>query len=81
MIKDIHIPLLAKKGACSCNGIADLGTDTVKLKIIVPKGARVSNGSHYDQNELLFPRNAEFRVVEEATRPEPYVFIIPMVKK
>ncbi len=71
----------SEKGACSCNGIADLGTDTVKLKIIVPKGARVSNGSHYDQNELLFPRNAEFRVVEEATRPEPYVFYNPDGKK
>lgn len=65
----------SEKGACSCNGIADLGTDAVKLKILVPKGARVSNGSHYKQNELLFPRNAEFRVVEEATRPEPYVFL------
>lgn len=64
----------SEKGACSCNGIADLGTDAVKLKIIVPKGARVSNGSHYEQNELLFPRNAEFRVVEEVTRPEPYIY-------
>ena len=63
----------SEKGACSCNGIADLGTDAVKLTIIVPKGARVSNGSHYEQNELLFPRNAEYRVVEEATRPEPYI--------
>lgn len=63
----------SEKGACSCNGIADLGTDAVKLKILVPKGARVSNGSHYEQNELLFPRNAEYRVVEEATRPEPYI--------
>lgn len=71
----------SENGACSCNGIADLGTDAVKLKIIVPKGARVSNGSHYDQNELLFPRNAEFRVVEEATRPEPYVFYNPDGKK
>ncbi len=61
-------------GASSCNGIHDIGTEEVQLTILVPKGARVSNGSHYEQNELLFPRNAEYRVVEEATRPEPYVF-------
>lgn len=64
----------SEKGASSCNGILDLGTDEVKLTILVPEGARVSNGSHYEQNELLFPRNAEFRVIEEASRPEPIVF-------
>lgn len=64
----------SRNGASSCNGIKDLGTDEIKLTIIVPKGARVSNGCHYEQNELLFPRNAEYRVVEGAIRPEPYVY-------
>ena len=62
-------------GTSPCNGIRDAGTEDVSLTILVPKGARVSDGSWYTkQNELLFPRNAEFRVVEEAKRSEPYVF-------
>ena len=64
----------SERGTSPCNGIRDVGTEDVKLEIIVPKGARVSDGSDYKQSELLFPRNAEFRVVEEATRPEPFVF-------
>ena len=52
--------------AVSCNGIHDSGTPEIKLKIIVPKGSRVSDGSGYEQCELLFPRNAEYRIVEEA---------------
>ena len=67
----------SERGASSCNGILDHGTDEIQLEIRVPKGARVSDGSDYEQNELLFPRNAEFRVVEEVTRPKPYVFINP----
>lgn len=67
----------SENGACSCNGIADLGTDSIRFKIIVPKGARVSNGSHYEQSELLFPRNAEFRIVEEATCSHQDVFYNP----
>ena len=66
----------SEMGTSPCNGIRDVGTEDVKLEIIVPKGARVSDGSwSTKQNELLFPRNAEFRVVEEAKRPEPFVFI------
>ena len=65
----------SESGASPCNGIRDAGTEDVSLTILVPKGARVSDGSWYTkQNEMLFPRNAEFRVVEEATRPEPFVF-------
>ncbi len=65
----------SEKGTSPCNGIRDAGTEDVSLTILVPKGARVSDGSGYTkQNELLFPRNAEFRVVEEAKRPEPFVF-------
>lgn len=52
--------------AVSCNGTWDLGTPEIKLKIHVPKGARISDGSDFEQLEMLFPRNAEFKVVEEA---------------
>ena len=65
----------SKNATSPCNGIRDVGTEDVSLEIIVPKGARVSDGSWVTkQNELLFPRNAEFRVVEEAKRPNPFVF-------
>lgn len=56
----------SKNCATSCNGIRDKGTPWIRMKIAVPKGAKVSNGSHYEQNEMLFPRNAEFRILEEA---------------
>jgi hypothetical protein len=52
--------------ATSCNGIKDKGAPWIEMKISVPKGAKVSNGSGYEQCEMLFPRNAEFRIVEEA---------------
>lgn len=59
--------------AVSCNGTQDLGTPEIKLKIIVPKGAKISDGSDFEQLEMLFPRNAEFRVVEEAEIIKPGV--------
>lgn len=48
-----------------CNSISDFSTPWAKLNIIVPKGARVSDGRDYAQRELLFPRNAEFKVIEK----------------
>ena len=67
----------SEMGTSPCNGICDLGTESVSLTILVPKGARVSDGSWYTkQNEMLFPRNAEYRVVEEAKVIEPGIEFI-----
>lgn len=58
-----------KKGcAVSCNGIRDINSPEITLEIIVPKGAKVSDGRSFEQCEMLFPRNAEFRIIEEATQ-------------
>ena len=61
----------SERGISPCNGIYDSGTPELTLTINVPKGARVSDGFDFVQNELLFPRNAEYKVIEEATRPNP----------
>ena len=50
--------------AVSCNGIKDKGTPGIKMIIKAPKGARISDGTDFEQAEFLFPRNAEFRVIE-----------------
>lgn len=52
--------------ATSCNGIKDKGAPWIILKIKLPKGAKISNGSQYEQREALLPRNAKFKIVEEA---------------
>lgn len=57
--------------AVSCNGTWDLGTPELKLTIKVPKGAKISDGSDFEQLEMLFPRNAEFKIVEEAKVIKP----------
>lgn len=55
-----------KNGASSCNGIRDKNAPWIKLKIILPKGSKVSDGSQYEQSEVLLPRNARFKIIEEA---------------
>ena len=40
------------------------------LEIRVPKGARVSRAIASEQSELLFPRNSQFKVIEEALPTE-----------
>lgn len=53
-----------KGAATSCNGISDIGTPEIQMTIKAPKGARISDGTDFEQREFLFPRNAEFRVIE-----------------
>lgn len=55
-----------KNRASSCNGISDKNAPCIKLKIILPKGSKVSDGSEYEQREVLLPRNARFKIIEEA---------------
>lgn len=40
--------------------------DCCFLEIKIPKGAKVSQGPFSEQAELLFPRNSQFRIIEEA---------------
>ena len=40
------------------------------MKIVIPKGAKVSDGTWFEQAEILLPRNSKFRVVEEAHTSE-----------
>jgi len=40
--------------------------DCCFLEIKIPKGAKVSQGLFSEQAELLFPRNSQFKVIEEA---------------
>ena len=62
--------------ATPCNGIRDLGTPEVRLKITIPKGARVSNGERFSQCEILFPRNAKYRITSPATEKDKGVYEI-----
>ncbi len=57
--------------ATACHGTSEPGTPIFKLIIKVPEGAKVSQGKDFEQCEMLFPRNAEFRVVEEAKVTTP----------
>ena len=41
------------------------------MTIQVPKGAKISSNSSVQQCELLFPRNAKFKVVKEAHVTKP----------
>lgn len=58
--------------AVSCNGIRDIDSPEIFLEIIIPKGARISDGSFYSQKEILFPRNAKFKIIEEAKADNSY---------
>ncbi|MCQ2957921.1 MAG: hypothetical protein MJ180_03350, partial [Candidatus Gastranaerophilales bacterium] len=57
----------AKSCAKSCNSGADEENITqILLTILTPKGAKICNNKSAPQQEFIFPRNAQFRVVEEA---------------
>ncbi len=54
-----------KGGAYSCNGIQDPGSPEVKMIIKNRKGARISDGTSYEQSEILYPRLSEFKLLED----------------
>lgn len=51
--------------ASSCNGIQDVGSPSIMLKILTPKGTKISCPIFSSQCEALFPRNSKFKIVEE----------------
>lgn len=51
------------------------GNGTV-LEIKVPKGAKVSSSRYSSQKEVLFPRNAEFKVLEEVKIKDGYSHMV-----
>jgi len=52
--------------ATSCNGIQDIGSPLIMLKILTPQGTKISCPMFSSQCEALFPRGSKFRIAKEA---------------
>lgn len=56
----------------TCNATYELDVPIVSLTIKVPKGAKISDARWItEQHEMLFPRNAQFRVIHPARTITP----------